>query len=90
MKKAILIIVTGDVQGVSYRYWAKKEAEKLGLSGWAKNEHDGTVSVFVQGPEDSLKNYLEWTKEGSPLATVEGVETKDSAVDENINRFEVK
>lgn len=88
--KALIIKVTGDVQGVSYRYFAKGEARKLGLAGWTKNELDGTVTIFVQGDQDKLQEFTEWTREGSPMATVEGVKIKEATVDEPLRRFEVR
>jgi acylphosphatase len=90
MKIAVFIKISGDVQGVSYRYFARTEAKKLGLSGYAKNGHDGTVSIFIQGPEAKVAEFVEWTKKGSPMASVENVEIKDAEADESIMEFEVK
>ena len=88
--KALIIRITGDVQGVSYRYHARSEAAKLGLAGWARNENDGTVSILVQGEEPKVDEYVEWTREGSPMATVEEVEVTDTEVDERLKGFEIK
>jgi len=89
-QKAYAISVHGDVQGVSYRYFAKKEALNLDLTGWAKNEHDGTVSIFIQGDSQKAQEFVDWTKEGSPMATVENVSVNVAEPDENIKNFEVK
>jgi acylphosphatase len=89
-QEAYVISVHGDVQGVSYRYFAKKEAKKLGLVGWAKNEHDGTVSIFVQGDPENIQHFVDWCKEGSPMATVEDIKVEKAEFAENIREFEVK
>jgi acylphosphatase len=90
MIKAYLIRVIGDVQGVSYRYFAKNEAKKLGLVGWAKNEHDGSVTIFIQGEPEKVQMFVELSKEGSPMATVKDVSIKKVNPEESINNFEVK
>ena len=90
MIKSFLIRVSGDVQGVSFRYLAKKEAKRLGLAGWAKNEHDGSVSVFIQGDPEKAQEFVTWAKDGSPMATVEEVRVEVADMDEAIKDFEVK
>lgn len=90
MIKSYLIRVHGDVQGVSYRYFAKKEAKQLGLTGWAKNEHDGTVSVFIQGDPERTQQFVDWAKTGSPMATVENVTVEPAEAEELYKDFEVK
>jgi acylphosphatase len=84
------IIVHGDVQGVSYRYFAKTEAKKLGLSGWAKNEHDGTVTVFIQGESDKVSKFIKWSQEGSPMAEVSDMIASEVQPSEDLKGFEVK
>lgn len=49
---------SGLVQGVGFRWEAKTLAAQLGLTGWARNEADGTVTVEVQGGEDSVNEFL--------------------------------
>lgn len=87
--KAVRLTVTGDVQGVSYRYFARAEAKKLGLAGFAKNEHDGSVTIFVQGDDLKIQEFVEWAKEGSPMASVENVELDEAELNDS-ERFEVK
>ena len=89
-QKAYAISVQGDVQGVSYRYFAKKTAKTLGLVGWTKNEHDGTVSVFIQGDPETAQKFIDWAKSGSPMATVESVLVDTAETDESLKEFEVR
>lgn len=53
------IVVHGTVQGVGFRYWTWKHAEKLGLAGSAVNEDDGTVRVVAQGPRWAVRDLLQ-------------------------------
>lgn len=89
MIKAYSIKVCGDVQGVNYRYFAKREAKSLDLTGWAKNEQNGTVSIFVQGEAESVQRFVDWAKQGSPMATVERVAVEVAETDETLKEFEV-
>lgn len=66
-------VVTGKVQGVSYRAYAQDSADSLGLCGWVKNGTDGSVLVCAQGEPDLLKEYVEYLHEGSLRAEVHAV-----------------
>jgi len=62
--------IYGRVQGVGYRYFAEKNAQKLNILGYAKNLKDGTVEIVAQGGEESLQKFIEQLKIGPFLAKV--------------------
>jgi acylphosphatase len=68
--------ITGRVQGVSFRAWTQDEAEALGLSGWVKNEPDGSVTALLSGPDDKVVAMLEKLHRGPPGARVNRVTTE--------------
>ena len=68
------VAVTGRVQGVSFRYHTVQQAERLGLTGWVRNHHDGSVRLEVQGPEGVISDLVRWLHEGPPHARVDGVQ----------------
>ncbi|HUQ85685.1 MAG TPA: acylphosphatase [Candidatus Limnocylindrales bacterium] len=68
------IIVSGYVQGVWYRKFVKTNAEKLGLTGWARNIPEGRVEALVQGSQESIEELIELCREGPPFAEVKDVE----------------
>jgi acylphosphatase len=70
---AFFALVTGRVQGVGFRYSAYHEARRLGLSGWVKNNRDGDVEVFAEGPREKLETMLKWLHRGPPGARVDSV-----------------
>lgn len=74
------VTVEGIVQGVCFRYATREEALKRGLSGWVKNEPDGTVSVEVEGPVDELDSFVAWCKKGPPGAQVERLTCKEGTL----------
>lgn len=71
--------IIGNVQGVNYRATARREARRLGLAGWVRNEPDGSVLIDVEGTPAAVDAFLRWCAEGPPGATVSAVETTASA-----------
>lgn len=66
--------VSGYVQGVGYRYFARQHAQTLGLAGYARNLHNGRVEVVAQGPRESLQRFVEALRRGPEGASVDNVE----------------
>jgi acylphosphatase len=71
----IRINIQGRVQGVGYRKWVQKNAQSLELSGWVKNEDDGSVSALFHGPLDTVKQMIERCHKGPMMARVNKLET---------------
>ncbi|MGH7645540.1 MAG: acylphosphatase [Gemmatimonadales bacterium] len=67
-------IVRGRVQGVGFRWFVWREAERLGLAGWVHNLPDGSVEVVAQGPEAALQDLDRALGQGPQLARVDGVD----------------
>jgi len=65
--------ITGQVQGVGFRYSMCKEARRLGLAGWVRNSSDGSVEAVAVGDEAALQRLAQWTRRGPPGASVDGV-----------------
>ena len=76
------IVVRGRVQGVWYRGAARDEARRLGLVGWARNRADGSVEILAQGPASAIDRFVEWCREGPPLARVRSVDRTAESVPE--------
>ncbi len=68
--------VTGRVQGVWFRAWTREEAEARGLSGWVRNEADGSVTALISGPDEAVRGMVAALAEGPPAARVKHVETE--------------
>lgn len=68
------LVISGDVQGVGYRTWARKQARDLGLVGWVKNREDGTVEVVAEGEKKDLEEFIKQCQHGPDVAWVENLE----------------
>jgi acylphosphatase len=67
-------VVSGEVQGVGFRWFVHRHAARLRLSGWAQNLPDGRVEVVASGPEDALEELEELLRQGPSRADVSALE----------------
>lgn len=67
------LIIQGRVQGVWFRDSTRREAMKLGVTGWVKNRRDGGVEVVAEGPEERVKQLVAWCHHGPSYAKVTDV-----------------
>lgn len=82
------IRVYGLVQGVFFRASAKEEAIKLDLTGFAKNQSDGSVYIETEGEENNLNKFVKWCHQGPSMAEVEKVEVFEDSL-KNFSQFVV-
>jgi acylphosphatase len=76
--KRIHATVHGQVQGVFFRETTRREAQKLGLSGWVRNQADGTVETEFQGEKDTVEELLKWLLQGSAMSHVTRVDSRET------------
>ena len=79
--RAIRAVLAGTVQGVGLREATRGEALLLGITGWVRNEPDGTVTVHAEGPESAIEAFLGFLERGPSGATVESAEISDLRVE---------
>jgi acylphosphatase len=80
-RKAARYFVSGLVQGVGYRFFARRTAARLSLTGFAKNRPDGRVEVYAIGPAESLVALRIALNQGPYGASVSSVSEEDAPVD---------
>ena len=68
--RTVHLIIKGKVQGVFYRQSARKEAVRLGVTGWVKNNEDGAVTAVATGTEEQIQQFIKWCRQGPTLAQV--------------------
>lgn len=74
-------VVAGRVQGVWYRASARSEAQRLAVSGWARNLKDGRVEVVAAGSAEAVAEFCGWLWTGPPAARVESVSVEEYDLD---------
>lgn len=84
------VVVHGRVQGVYFRQATTRVARDLGVRGWVKNRHDGTVEVMAVGTSAQLTRLLAFLREGPPAAHVTGMETEYLIPVESFSGFHVR
>ena len=84
------ITVKGRVQGVFFRVSTQREASRLGLAGFVRNESGGNVYLEVEVEQDLIDKLLTWIRRGGPpQGWVNDVDIKAGDL-ENFNRFEIR
>jgi len=83
------IIVRGSVQGVGFRHSARIEANKSGITGFVRNQPDGTVYIEAEGSDMQLHHFITWCEEGFTFSRVERVIVMEGIIC-NYTKFEVR
>lgn len=82
--------ITGRVQGVGFRNFTQMRARQLGVTGWVRNENDGSVRLEAEGPRGALEDLAEALQQGPRMARVEDVEVDWSDASEEFDVFRVR
>ena len=80
MKIARSIRISGKVQGVFFRASAKDKADELNLSGFVRNEPDGSVYIEAEGEQEKLDQFIAWCRKGPRMSRVDGCEVVEKDV----------
>ncbi|HKI24800.1 MAG TPA: acylphosphatase [Candidatus Sulfotelmatobacter sp.] len=83
-------VVRGRVQGVGFRWFVEREAHVLGIAGWVRNNHDGSVEVLAQGTRDQLLGLHSRLREGPRAARVDAVEVSDAQTVNGLSSFRIE
>jgi acylphosphatase len=89
-RQAALVRITGRVQGVGFRLWARDQAKRLGLTGWVRNEADGSVKALIAGETQAVSAMLCEFRKGPHGAAVLDVEVAPVTIDETLREFSIR
>ena len=76
------VTIRGRVQGVGFRYWARRTATARGLTGWVRNRRDGSVEAVFAGDEQAVVEMITLCRRGPDAARVASVEEQAAGPDE--------
>jgi acylphosphatase len=83
-------VVRGRVQGVGFRWFVEAEAHRLGIAGWVRNNHDGSVEVLAQGSRAQLAGLHSRLREGPRAARVDNVDVIDAEAVAGLTSFRIE
>jgi acylphosphatase len=87
----IHMVISGRVQGVGFRAGARKKAVEYDLTGWVRNNTDGTVELEAEGSEDRLNAYIDTLKAGfNPFVQVEHIKKQKNMEEKGYRQFRIK
>lgn len=86
--ETLAVRITGRVQGVGFRAAAVRQAHMLGVTGWVRNDPDGSVQTLLQGPHDQIDRMLSWLLVGPPGARVDEVDSHAQDTERRYDRYE--
>lgn len=88
--EAYVLLVSGRVQGVGFRWFTEREALKRGVQGYVRNLPDGRVEVLAQADTGTLAGFCARLRKGPAAARVDDVEMRPVPVDASLSAFEVR
>lgn len=83
-------VVRGRVQGVGFRWFVEREAHTLGISGWVRNNFDGSVEVLAMGTREQLSGLRSRLQQGPRAARVDKVEESEAQPVAGLNTFRIE
>ena len=89
METCAHIVVKGLVQGVGFRYYVRRHATSLGLTGFAKNLYEGNVEIEVEGERSSIEEFIRLVRVGPRSAQVTGLNLEWKDVERRYRHFEI-
>ena len=88
-QRRVHLRIRGLVQGVSYRAFARDEAQRLALGGWVRNLPGGDVEAVAQGAPEAVEAFVAWCQHGPDEARVESVTAQDEQAASEFTGFQV-
>ncbi|KAB1076281.1 acylphosphatase [Methylobacterium planeticum] len=88
--RTVDVVITGRVQGVGYRVWAKHQAELHGLSGHVRNRDDGAVAATFSGPAEAVGAMLRACAQGPGGAAVTEVAVTERGEAGDLRGFAIR
>lgn len=89
-QKTVFISITGRVQGVGFRYFAKFRAEECRIKGWVKNTPAGNVEIEASGNSTDLDTFIDWMRTGPARAIVKTFSVTEIKPDRDFTNFSIR
>lgn len=87
--KQVYLLISGDVQGVGYRYFARSVASKYNLTGYVKNLHNGKVEAVLEGEDENIFKAVDEFKKGPVSSKVTSIDIQWKPATSFYNSFSI-
>jgi acylphosphatase len=85
------VLISGRVQGVFFRLETQREAQRCGgITGWVKNQRDGTVRAVFEGEKQRVNSMLDWCRLGPPESAVLHLDVSWEPYTGEFDSFEIR
>ncbi len=84
------LFISGDVQGVGFRYFIRSKAKKHQVTGWVRNLAGGKVEAVLQGDRENIEKIIHASWEGPFLAKVIDIEVSEEEITEIYEKLETR
>lgn len=88
--EAYVLIVSGRVQGVGFRWFTEREALKRNIRGYVRNLEDGRVEILAQAELPALEEFRESVRRGPSASRVDDVQVRAVDVDLDLSSFRIR
>lgn len=86
----VVILISGNVQGVFFRTNAKAEAQKLGVRGFVENLPSGHVRIIAEEKRKALEQFIVWCQKGPSFASVRDITVEWRKAEGLFTGFEIR
>ena len=84
------VVISGEVQGVSFRYFTQRMALQQRVNGWVRNLPSGEVEALFEGEETDVRTVLDWCRRGPDAARVDAVRVEMQIYIGEFANFEIR
>jgi len=88
--RRVEVYVSGLVQGVGFRYFTRKMAKEIGVSGYVMNLKDGRVFIVAEGDDEQIEKFLSTVKQGPSFAIVKNTEVFQKEATNEFSEFTIR
>lgn len=88
--RRVRLRIYGHVQGVNFRFLARRQAQSLGVSGWIRNLAGGWVEAEAAGSPDRVEAFLTWCRHGPSGARVDRLEVEEGNSQATLSGFQIR
>jgi len=89
-KSAVLINVSGRVQGVGFRYFARQQATPRGIMGWVRNLPDGSVEIWAESPREVIDDFIVRIRRGPTFGHVDDLDVRWTEPTGSYSGFDIR